>query len=176
MKFWSILLLALLVACTAHEQQQTNTQVNDAYLVTAVGAKIAAIDVDAITRVHVSASHGVVTLAGQARSAQERLQYDNAAKSVSGVVAVRDRLGINPRAQGLRGQASDAALTARISAAIAGQTGVNALDVQPSVHDGNVTLRGEVKSASVHQTIVTTVRGVPGVKSITDDITVGRPQ
>jgi osmotically-inducible protein OsmY len=162
-----------LTACTAQQQQRASSDANDAYLVTAVGAKLASIDVDAVTRVHVAASHGVVTLTGQARSAQERARYDDAARSVSGVTAVQDKLTINPQAEGLRGQAADTALTARISAAIAGQSGVNAFRVQPSVHQGMVTLRGTVPSQSIHQTILQTVRGVSGDKSIDDRITVG---
>jgi osmotically-inducible protein OsmY len=162
----------LLGACTAQEQRSTSTSANDAYLATAVGAKLATIDVDAVTRVHISANNGVITLAGQARSPQERLRYANAAQSVSGVKGVRDELSINPHAEGLRGQANDAALTARISAAIAGQTGVNALHVQPVVHQGHVILRGRVPSQSIHQTILQTVRSLSGVKSVTDQLLV----
>jgi len=161
-----------LASCTAQQQRSTSNSANDAYLVTAVGAKLASVDVDAVTRVHVSAEHGVVTLSGQAHTPAERARYVDAARSVDGVSAVKDDLTINPNAEGLRGQTSDAALTARISAAIAGQAGVNAFHVQPSVHQGNVTLKGTVPSASVHQTILQTVRGIPGVKSVADRIVV----
>lgn len=168
----ALLLATALAACSAHDQNKANTAANDTYLVTAVGAKIAAVDVDAVTRVHIASDRGVVTLTGQARDAQERAKFVDAAKSVSGVVSVRNELSINPQAQGLRGQASDAALTARVSTAIAGQAGVNAFKVQPSVHHGVVTLRGTVNSEPVHQTIVQTVRNVPGVENIVDDITI----
>lgn len=165
-------LVLVLAGCNAQQQSSASSTANDAYLVTAVGTKIATVDVDAVTRVHISANHGVVTLSGQAHSAQERLRYENAAKSVNGVTGVRNELTVNPQAEGLRGQASDAALTARISTAIAGQAGVNAFHVQPAVHQGNVTLRGTANSESVHQTILQTVRNVPGVKSVVDQITV----
>lgn len=175
MRIWFVAAAALalvLTGCNAQQQRSASSTANDAYLVTAVGTKLATVDVDAVTRVHISANHGVVTLSGQAHSAQERLRYENAAKSVNGVTGVRDELVLNPQAEGLRGQANDAALTARISTAIAGQAGVNAFRVQPAVHQGNVTLRGTASSESVHQTILQTVRGVPGVKSVTDRITV----
>lgn len=161
-----------LAGCTAQQQRSTSSSANDAYLVTAVSAKLATVDVDAVTRVHIAAHDGVVTLSGEAHTAAERARYVDAAKSVDGVNAVKDSLTINPQAEGLRGQTSDAALTARISAAIAGQAGVNAFHVQPSVHQGNVTLKGSVPSASVHQTILQTVRGIPGVKSVADQIVV----
>lgn len=165
-------LIAALAGCTAQEQRSTSNTANDAYLTSAVGAKLVSVDVDAVTRVHVSVDHGVVTLSGQAHNPAERARYVDAAKSVNGVTSVRDTLTINPRAQGLRGHASDAALTARISAAIAGQAGVNAFQIKPEVSDGNVTLSGTVPSASVHQTILQTVRGVQGVKSVNDRIVV----
>lgn len=164
---------SILAACSGQQQQSASSSANDTYLVTAIGAKIAAVDVDAVTRVHVSANHGAVTLTGQALSAKERLSYERAAKSVNGVTSVRDELTVNPRAEGLRGQASDAALAARISAAIAGEAGLNTFHVQPSVHKGNVTLRGKVPTQSLHQTILQTVRGVPGVKNVVDQIHVG---
>lgn len=169
----AVTLASALAACTAQQQQSASTTANDTYLVTAVGTKIASIDVDALTRVHVSSNHGVITLTGQARSVQEKLRYDEAVKSVSGVTAVRDELSVNPRAQGLRDQAADAALAARISAAIAAQAGVNAFRVRASVHEGDVTLRGTVPAQPVHQTILQTVRAVSGVKNVVDRITVG---
>jgi osmotically-inducible protein OsmY len=170
----ALALVCSLAACTAQQQRTTSNGANDAYLVTAVGAKLASIDVDAVTRVHVAASRGVVTLSGAAHSAAERDRYVDAAKSVNGVNSVRDDITIDPHAEGLRGQAGDAALTARISAAIAGQAGVNAFHVEPSVHQGNVTLKGTVPSQSVHETILQTVRSVPRVKGVVDDITVKR--
>lgn len=171
---WTTLALALAItACSAQQQQNASTTANDTLLADAVGAKIASVDVDAVTRVHVSANHGVITLSGEARSVQEKRRYANAAKSVNGVTAVQDEVVINPRTEGLRGQTADAALAARISGAIAGQAGVNALHVQPSVHQGTVTLRGRVATQPLHETILQTVRGVPGVKAVIDQITVG---
>lgn len=165
-------LAAALAACTAQQQNTANTQANDTFLSTAVGAKLAAIDVDAMTQVHVSVRNGAVTLSGTAHSADERARYAEAAKSVGGVKSVQNNLGVNAQAEGLRGQASDAALTARVSAAIAGQAGVNAFRVHPSVHRGVVTLRGSVPSPSVHATILQTVRGVSGVVRVIDDVAV----
>lgn len=173
MKTWlAVSLVAALAACTAQQQHSASDTANDAYLTTAVGAKLASIDVDATTRVHVTADNGVVTLSGAAHDAAERAKFADAAKSVNGVKAVKDDMHVDPHAEGLRGQTSDAALAARISAAIAEQAGVNALHVKPSVHQGDVTLTGTVPSASVHQTILQTVRGISGVKSVRDRIDV----
>lgn len=173
MRTWlAIGLAAALAACSAQQQRSASDTANDTYVTTAVGAKLASIDVDATTRIHISTEGGVVTLSGAAHDGAERAKFADAAKSVNGVKAVKDQMTIDPHAEGLRGQTSDAALAARISAAIAGQAGVNAFRVKPSVHQGNVTLTGTVPSASVHTTILQTVRGIDGVKTVTDRIAV----
>lgn len=187
MRYSYLLLVAAagLCACSAQQQQaaQRNTQVlassapsvfKHAYIVTAVAAKLAAVDVDATTAVHVAVRKGVVTLSGEAYSAGERARYVAAAKSVNGVAAVRDDLRVNSAMQGVRGRVSDAVLAARVSAAIAGQAGVNVFHVTPSVQKGIVTLRGTVGSAAVHHTILATVRRLAGVRGVVDRMTVHR--
>ncbi len=135
-------------------------------------AKLVAIDVDAATSVRVAQDNGVIVLTGQARSATERDQYARAAASVDGVASVRDQLAINPRVQGAREDAQDAALAVRVSATIAAQSGVNAFHVTPSVHQGIVVLSGGVPSRATADVIVDAVRGVPGVKSVVNRIAV----
>lgn len=66
----------------------------------------------------------------------------------------------------------DAALVVRIEAAIAAQSGVNAVHVAPSVHDGAVVIKGTVPSAAVHTVVIDAVRGVPGIKSVSDELVV----
>jgi hyperosmotically inducible periplasmic protein len=68
----------------------------------------------------------------------------------------------------------DAALAVRVEAAIAAQSGVNAVRVAPSVHDGAVVLKGTVSSEALHRVIVDAARTVPGVTSLTDEIVVKR--
>jgi osmotically-inducible protein OsmY len=176
---WLYLALNLgfaLVGCTAQQQQQTQTDAKQATLIPQVMAKLVAVDVDAATSVRVAQDHGVIILTGQARTATERDQYVRAAGSVDGVASVRDQLAINPRVQGAREDAQDAALAVRVSATIAAQAGVNALHVTPSVHQGVVALSGSVPNRATAQAIVQAVRGVPGVKSVVDRIAVGPSQ
>jgi len=180
----SAALAIALTACSAqqqHDAQSTAEQVassapgaaKDAYLVAAVAAKLASVDVNSTTSVHPSANAGVVTLAGQAKSATERAAYVRAAQSVDGVASVRDQLSVNPHLQGISQQAQDLALTARVSAAIAAQTGVNVLHLTVSSHDGTVTLAGTIGSRSIRDTIVDAARGVNGVRKVVDRLTGG---
>jgi hyperosmotically inducible periplasmic protein len=160
------------VACTAQQQQQTQTQAKQASLVPLVIAKLATVDVDAVTAVHVSQNNGEITLSGRARTSDERDRYVDAAKSVDGVTGVRDELAIDPHLHGARETSADAALAVRVSAAIAAQSGINALHVAPSVHDGAVILKGTVSSAALDRVIVDAARGVQGVRTVTDQIVV----
>lgn len=163
---------ALLAACSAPQQQNAQTNVQDGLLTTEVAAKLAGVDVDAATAVHVSVDSGVVTLSGQAHSLAERGKYDDAARSVSGVKGVRDRLAVQPGFKGLRAHANDAQLSVRVSAAIASQAGGNVFHVTPAVDNGVVTLSGTVDQRSVRETIVNSVRHLSGVKAVIDTIQV----
>lgn len=165
-----ILAACALAACSGQQQQEAQKGGDDAYLVTAVTTKLLTIDVDASTGVHVAANNGVVTLSGLAHTPQERSQYDAAARSISGVRSVDDKLTVGGNFRGVRATAADAALTARVSAAIAAQAGANVFHVKPSVRNGTVTLTGTVNDPSVKQTIVHTVKGVPGVHAVIDRI------
>lgn len=167
---WVLLAAATTAACSAPQQQSAQTSAQDTYLTTAVAAKLASVDVDAATAVHVSVDRGIVSLSGQAHTVDERAKYEDAARSVGGVKGVRDDLVVQPGFKGLRGHAADAQLTVRVSAAIASQAGGNVFHVTPSVNDGVVTLDGSVPKRSVHDTIVDSVRHLSGVKAVIDRI------
>jgi hyperosmotically inducible periplasmic protein len=172
-------------ACTAQQQQSAQNDAQqlassapdaakNGYLTTAVAAKLATVDVDSTTNVRTSANAGVITLSGEARTTAARDAYVQAAKSVSGVVSVRDALRINPKLRGVREQTGDAALAAQVAAAIAAQAGVNVFHVDTTAHDGTVTLAGSVPHASVVRTIVETARGVSGVHAVVNHLVVAR--
>lgn len=176
------LALALaLAACTAQQQQSTQDQAQqlassapaaakDAYLVAAVSTKLASVDVDSTTTVHVSASNGIVTLKGKARTAAQRAAYDSAAKSIDGVAGVRDAIAIDPKLRGLRGQTGDAGVTAAVMAAISAQAGVNVFHVSASTHDGIVTLHGTVPTRAIQSTVLDAARSASGVRRVVNDL------
>jgi hyperosmotically inducible periplasmic protein len=185
-RFLTALALAIpLCACSAQQQnaasenaQQLASSAPDAaknaYLTAAVATKLATVDVNSTTSVQVSADGGVVTRKGEAVSAASREAYVNAAKSIDGVSSVRDMLAINPKLKGLRQQAGDATLQARVAAAIAAQAGVNVLHVTSSVHEGTVTLTGGVPTRAIASTIDDAARGVSGVRAVVDHLSIGK--
>lgn len=179
MKFITIAAsLSLLVlaygGCTASQQQRAKSTANDALIAAQVRTKIATIDPATVSLVSVDVENRRVTLSGQVHSDQERMQVDQAVRGIAGIAGVDDRLKVNPKAPTANEIAADLELQTRVQAAIAAQTGVNALKIQVSAHNGVVTLEGTVVSNTVHTLVRETVRTVPGVARIVDRLRLQR--
>ncbi len=178
-KLTSLMLLLALGACTQSAQRSATDvasaaprQAQDAVLAASVKAKLIAVDVDAATNVRVSVDRGRVTLTGEARDERERGEYENAARSVNGVSGVTDETRVNRHLHGARETLSDASLAARVVAALAAQTGINALKIKATAHDGAVTLSGAVPTQALKSTILQTAQSVNGVRRVLDQIAV----
>jgi osmotically-inducible protein OsmY len=135
-------------------------------------AKIAALDVDAATSVGIAVHGGHVTLTGAVRNAKERDEFVRAAKSIKGVSTVDDELRVDPNVRGAADKAGDFALAAKVTTALAAQTGVNAINVKATAKDGVVTLRGDVPSAAIKTTMLTATHKTQGVRNVVDNIAV----
>lgn len=136
----------------------------DALLAIAVKARLAASDLDSTTGVGVTAKDGIVTLGGSVRTRPEIATVTAAARSVSGVKAVRTELHVDPYLPSAREQTGDLALEARVMAGIAAQAGLNALSVHASAKNGVVTLDGTVHTRPVEDTILNAATRTPGVR------------
>lgn len=146
----------------------------DALLAASVAAKLAAVDVDTVTHVRVSVLDGAVDLRGSVRSRAEIGRLQAAAKSVTGVTAVRAELRIDPHMPSSKAQAQDLALALRVRANIAAQAGLNALSVQPSAKGDVVALDGTVRSMAMKTIVVEAARGTSGVHVVIDRVKVAR--
>jgi osmotically-inducible protein OsmY len=162
------------VACSPAQQERAKATANDALIAAQVKAKIAGIDPATLSLVTVDVDNKRVTLTGQVHSADERARVDAAARSVPGIAGLNDRLRINSKAPTANEIAADLELQARVQAAVAGQTGVNALKIAVSAHRGVVTLSGTVPSSTVRTLAVQTARGVQGVARVVDRLHVQR--
>jgi osmotically-inducible protein OsmY len=160
----------LLSGCSPSSQRRAQNDLNDAFIAAQVRAKIAAVDPATVSLVKVDVLNRSVTLTGQVHSTQERASVDVAARSVANVTKVDDRLSVNPKAPTADEMAADLSLQAKVQTELAAQTGVNALKVRVSVHAGVVTLEGGVASPAVHELMLETARGVPGVKRVIDRV------
>lgn len=172
------MLVLLLAACGSNAQKSAQDLASaapqtaqDALIAGSVHAKMVAVDVDA-TAVHVDVDRGHVTLTGEARNDAQRSAFESAARSVNGVTGVTDRLRVNPKLRGARESLGDASLVTRVMGAIAAQTGINAINIKASAHDGAVTLTGTVTSQATKTSMLDAARHTNGVRTVTDRIEV----
>jgi hyperosmotically inducible protein len=170
--------LVAITACSKSDQDQTQRALQqaggDAWICTQVRSSAAALDPATISIVKVECTKGVVTMSGQVRSAQEREQLIAAAQKVQGVTSVVSHVQVNPKAPTGNEIADDVTIAAKVHVAIAGQTGVNALKINVSSHNGVVTLGGTVPSPAIKTVAVAAARGVDGVKRVVDKLAVQR--
>jgi len=165
-------LIVVLSGCSPSDQQAAQRAANDAIIVGQVRARAAAIDAATLTLVSVTCTAGVVTLTGEVPTAKERRDIVTSALAVSGVRNVTDRIAINPHAPTAAEIAADITLAGQIRAALAAQIGVNAANVHVDVHHGVVTLTGSLPSAAHREIADSTVRAIPGVRHLSDKITI----
>lgn len=166
------LFVSLIAGCSQQDQSHAQSVADDALIAAQVRAKIAVVDPATVSLVHVTSDRGAVTLSGKIKTAKERTDVENAARGVSGVKSLTDDIVLDPAAPTAGEMESDLALSARIRAALAAQTGVNVAAVHVDVHRGVVTLTGELPSAAHREVADQTVRKVPGVVKLIDNITV----
>ena len=169
----AFLVATVLAGCsgsTTDAPQPTVTQVeraaSDAVMITAIKAKLITVDPDSTASLGVHASDGNVTLSGTVRSADARAKTIAAARSVTGVKDVTDRLKIDPSMPSVKDRVGDAALAGRIAAAIFTQTG--SVGVKVGVKNGVVTLSGHVVDPKVRTAAVETSRNTSGVRDVVD--------
>ena len=172
----ALVLGLLATGCTAPPPsgpQPQSTQfeklATDALLTTAVKAKLIAVDPDSTASLGVSVSDGVATLRGAVRSPHARTVTVAAARSVTGIRAVRDELRVDPNLPNVQERVGDAAIAARIATAILAQTG--STDVRVGVAGGIVTLSGTT-GPKVREVALTTAHHTVGVRDVIDRIAV----
>ena len=145
----------------------------DGLILTAVKARLTALDPDSATSLGVSVRAGVVRLRGTVRSSAALAEDIAAARHTGGVERVLSDARVDPRGPRPRERVSDFALATRITAALAAQLGPTGVRVQ--VADGTATLDGSAPDPKTKVTAVATARGTAGVRNVVDRIRVERP-
>ena len=69
--------------------------------------------------------------------------------------------------------AGDAAVTAKVKAALIAEKGVDGLKIDVDTRDGNVTLTGNVPEAAQVERATQVARGIDGVKAVDNKLRVG---
>ncbi len=113
----------------------------------------------------------VACTAQQQQQTQSQLQ--NAASAApSAIASAANAVRTNPEVKKAGRNLRDAALSAAVEAAIAGQAGLNVFHIGATAHNGVVTLTGTVSSAAIASTAVRTARHVRGVTRVVNRLNV----
>lgn len=120
------------------------------------------IDVDTVA--------GVVNLSGYVDSPQEAARAALVAKSVPGVVRVKNvlRVGSRTMQQGFY----DKVLGAKIKARLMEEPGIKSLNIDVDVYSGSVNVSGLVASQEQKKKVLDLVRSTEGVRGVVDNLQV----
>lgn len=176
----ALVALVALAGCTQQDVQNAGNAfassapklANDAFIVTAVEAKLLSIDADSALHVAVASHDGEVKLSGKVKDRNILARFVSEARAVRGVKGVAAQLAVDAHLPRTKDRVSDFGLAAAVRARIAGQAGLNGLTLRVSASGGTVTLAGAVASPQLRATIVDAARKTPGVKAVVAHIDV----
>jgi hyperosmotically inducible periplasmic protein len=154
---------------------------SDPGITTAVKTKLAADDTVKAYQIDVTTKDGVVTLTGTVESAAAKTRAAQLARETDGARSVVDNIVVRPAmpdtsstVSQVQGALTDAGLTAAVKSKLALDTAVSALAIDVDTRDGVVTLTGRVPTAAAKTKALSLARETSGVKSVTDQLKVGK--
>lgn len=160
-------------ACAASGTQRSTGQFIDDGVITA-RVKTALIEEPATKarQIDVSVNRGVVQLGGSVESQAEKTRAGEVAQRVEGVAEVRNNLMVGAERRTVGEVVDDAAVTARVKAALAANSVTKARQINVETRQGVVQLHGFVDSQLEANTAVQEARAVPGVSEVQNDLEV----
>ena len=122
----------------------------------------------------VTTADGMVTLTGEAGSAEQKELTTDYAKDVDGVKGVDNRMTVNGRKrhERLGAKVDDASITAHIKTALLFHRATHTLRTKVATRDGVVVLRGEAASASEKGLVGRLAGNTMGVRRVDNHMTV----
>ena len=118
------------------------------------------IDVDTVA--------GMVVLSGYVDSQQEANRAASHAKSVSGVVRVKNELQVGSRTMGQG--FDDKVLGAKIKTRLMEEPGIRSLNIDVDVYSGTANVTGVVASQEQKKNVLNLVRSIEGVRGVVDNL------
>ena len=118
------------------------------------------IDVDTVA--------GVVVLSGYVDSQQEADMAGRLAKSVPGVVRVKNELRVGSRTMGQG--FDDKVLGGKIKTRLMEEPGIRSLNIDVDVYSGTANVTGAVASQEQKKKVLNLIRSIEGVKGVVDNL------
>jgi osmotically-inducible protein OsmY len=116
-------------------------------------------------KIDVSTDNGIVTLSGSVDSYYAKLEAEDAAESVKGVLAVINDIDVEPLAR------LDSQIRGDVVSALVTDPVAESFEIDVSVDDENVRMTGEVDSYAEKTAAKEVAQGVKGVIDVENDLT-----
>jgi len=152
--------------------QETKTMVTDSWVTSKVKISLFADERVKGTQVSVDTTKGVVHLRGKVDSAEAKSAASDIAQRVEGVKSVKNDLQVVAPAARKAVDASDSDIAKAVGTRLSKDTQLKKVDVRTDA--GIVTLTGQVPSIGASAKASEMARGVPGVKSVKNELTFTR--
>ena len=123
-------------------------------------------------RIDVDTKNGIVHLNGFVDTVAERSHAGTTAGEVEGVRRVENDLTVRSTTTTVGEKLDDAAITAKVKAALIADSRTHAYKVDVATHDGMVSLSGEVASDEEKAAVEAVASKVKGIKSLKNGLTV----
>lgn len=164
--------MAVVACASTRTTKSAGEQVDDSVT---TGRVKAALIADPTTKAHqidVETFRGTVQLNGFVDTEASKDRATEVARNTKGVTAVRNNLTVKTGTRSAGGTVDDTAITAKVKAALAGDSRVRAHQVNVETRDGVVQLSGYVDSSDAKSTAEELARSVDNVKSVDNEIDV----
>lgn len=152
--------------------QETKTMVTDSWVTSKVKISLFADERVKGTQVSVDTTKGVVHLRGKVDSAEAKSAASDIAQGVEGVKSVKNDLQVVAPAARKAVDASDSDIAKAVVTRLSKDTQLKKVDVRTDA--GVVTLTGQVPTIGASAKASEMARGVPGVKSVKNELTFTR--
>lgn len=152
------------------DERSAGTMLDDATITAKIKSELIAEKNVKARNIDVDTVGGVVVLSGYVDSQQEADRAGQLAKSVPGVVRVKNELRIGSRTmgQGL----DDKVLSSKIKARLMEEPGIKSLNIDVDVYSGSVNVTGTVPNQEQKKKVLNLIRSVEGVRGVVDNLQV----
>jgi len=167
-----VVTLAMVACASTRTQKSAGEQVDDSVT---TGRVKAALIADPVTKAHqidVETFKGTVQLNGFVDTAASKERATEVAKSTRGVQSVHNNLTVKTADRSGEQVVDDGAITAKVKAALAGDSRTKAHQVNVETHEGAVQLSGFVDNAEAKSTAGELARAVENVRSVDNQLDV----
>lgn len=164
--------MAVVACASTRTTKSAGEQVDDSVT---TGRVKAALIADPTTKAHqidVETFRGTVQLNGFVDTAASKERATEVARNTKGVTAVRNNLTVREGSRTAGRAVDDTAITAKVKAALAGDSRVRAHQVNVETRDGVVQLSGFVDSSEAKSAATEVARTVDNVKRVDNEIDV----